>query len=110
MLERIVIFISLSGSLMFLPRQLHGMDFLNKIASTIQETGEVVSSITGMLDSHPGSIINGIASISVYMVYIEGANEDEVASVITFKDVIFCFFFEPLATTMTIHVKEMLNW
>ncbi|XP_057948706.1 SNF1-related protein kinase regulatory subunit gamma-1-like isoform X2 [Malania oleifera] len=91
-------------------RQLTVTDFMNTVAST-QETGKVVPPITCKLDSTLGSVIHSLASNSVHRIYVTG-DDNEVAGVITLRDVISCFIFEPpnhFDNYFGFAVKEMLN-
>ncbi|GAB4839965.1 SNF1- protein kinase regulatory subunit gamma-1-like [Ancistrocladus abbreviatus] len=76
-------------------RQLKVQDFINTIAMQTQEVGRVVPPITCKLDSTLGSVIHSLASKSVHRIYVVAGEEDEVVGVITLRDVISCFIFEP---------------
>ncbi|KAJ0037948.1 hypothetical protein Pint_22677 [Pistacia integerrima] len=70
-------------------------DFMNTIVSTTQDFGRVFPPITCKLDSTLGSVIQTLASKSVHRVYVVADKEDELGGVITLRDVISCFTFEP---------------
>lgn len=70
------------------------MDFMNSIAATSHNTGKVITPITCKPDSSLGTVIHTLASNSVHRIYIVG-DGDEVVGVITLRDVISCFIFEP---------------
>ncbi|KAF8408065.1 hypothetical protein HHK36_007206 [Tetracentron sinense] len=93
-------------------RQLTVKDFMETIASTTEETGKVVPPITCKLDSCLGNVIDSLASKSVHRIYVVADEEDEVAGVITLRDVISCFIFEPpnhFEKYFGFAMKEMLN-
>ncbi|XP_058194814.1 SNF1-related protein kinase regulatory subunit gamma-1-like [Rhododendron vialii] len=75
-------------------RQLTVMDFMNSIAATSHNTGKVITPITCKPDSSLGTVIHTLASNSVHRIYIVGEG-DEVVGVITLRDVISCFIYEP---------------
>ncbi len=86
------------------------MDFMHTIAS--QETGKVIPPITCKLDSTLGSVIHSLASNSVHRIYVVAGEEDEVVGIITLRDVISCFIYEPpnhFDDYFGFAVKEMLN-
>ncbi|GAB2280309.1 SNF1- protein kinase regulatory subunit gamma-1-like [Dionaea muscipula] len=76
-------------------RQLKVKDFITTIASQAQEVGQVVPPITCKLNSTLGSVIHTLASKSVHRIYVVAGEEDEVVGVITLRDVISCFIYEP---------------
>ncbi|XP_044488105.1 SNF1-related protein kinase regulatory subunit gamma-1-like isoform X2 [Mangifera indica] len=76
-------------------RELTVRDFMNTIVSTTQDFGRVFPPITCKLDSTLGSVIQTLASKSVHRVYVVAEEEDELAGVITLRDVISCFIYEP---------------
>ncbi|GMY26057.1 SNF1-related protein kinase regulatory subunit gamma-1-like isoform X3 [Fagus crenata] len=91
-------------------RKLTVMDFMHTIAS--QETGEVIPPITCKLDSTLGSVIHSLASNSVHRIYVVAGEDDEVVGIITLRDVISCFIYEPpnhFDDYFGFAVKEMLN-
>lgn len=93
-------------------RYLTVKDFMKTIASTAQESGKVVPPITCKPDSTLGNVIHSLASKSVHRIYVVGEEEDEVIGVITLRDVISCFIFEPpnhFDDYFGFSVKEMLN-
>ena len=50
--------------------------------------------ITCKVESTLGDVIHSLASMSVHRIYIVG-KDNEVVGVITLRDVISCFIFEP---------------
>lgn len=76
-------------------RQLTVKDFIDVVVSTAQETGKIVPPIVCKLDSTFESVIHILASKSVHRIYVVDGEEDHVAGVITLRDVISCFIFEP---------------
>lgn len=70
------------------------MDFMNSIAATSHNTGKVITPITCEPNSSLGTVIHTLASNSVHRIYIVG-DGDEVVGVITLRDVISCFIYEP---------------
>ncbi|KAG5522388.1 hypothetical protein RHGRI_034539 [Rhododendron griersonianum] len=75
-------------------RQLTVMDFMNSIAATSHNTGKVITPITCEPNSSLGTVIHTLASNSVHRIYIV-EDGDEVVGVITLRDVISCFIYEP---------------
>ncbi|XP_019076370.1 SNF1-related protein kinase regulatory subunit gamma-1-like isoform X1 [Vitis vinifera] len=93
-------------------RQLTVMDFMTTIASTTEEAGNVIQPMTCHLNSALGSVIHTLAAKSVHRIYVVAGQEDEVVGVITLRDVISCFIFEPpnhFDNYFGFTVKEMLN-
>ncbi|XP_010256588.1 PREDICTED: SNF1-related protein kinase regulatory subunit gamma-1-like isoform X2 [Nelumbo nucifera] len=93
-------------------RQLTVMDFLKTIASTTEESGKVVHPITCNPNALLGSIIETLASKSVHRIYVVDGEENEVVGIITLRDVISCFIFEPpnqFDENFEFAIKEMLN-
>ncbi|XP_034681470.1 SNF1-related protein kinase regulatory subunit gamma-1-like isoform X2 [Vitis riparia] len=93
-------------------RQLTVMDFMTTIASTTEEAGNVIQPMTCHLNSALGSVIHTLAAKSVHRIYVVAGQEDEVVGVITLRDVISCFIFEPpnhFGNYFGFTVKEMLN-
>uniref|UniRef100_A0A1D1YRY1 SNF1-related protein kinase regulatory subunit gamma-1-like n=1 Tax=Anthurium amnicola TaxID=1678845 RepID=A0A1D1YRY1_9ARAE len=78
-------------------RKLTVMDFLRTIASTSSDSGGAGVSlpVTCAPDASLGSIIDTLASRAVHRVYIVEGEDDEVIGVVTLRDVISCFIFEP---------------
>lgn len=76
-------------------RNLTVKEFVDTIVSSAQEVGKVSPPITCKLDSTLGSIIHTLASNLVHRIYVVGDDENEVVGVITLRDVISCFIFEP---------------
>lgn len=82
------------------------------IVSTTQETGKITPAITCEVNSTLGSVIHSLASKSVHRIYVVANNEDEVVGVVTLRDVISCFIYEPpnhFDNYLGFAVKEMLN-
>ncbi|XP_027100468.2 SNF1-related protein kinase regulatory subunit gamma-1-like isoform X1 [Coffea arabica] len=69
-------------------------DFMNTIASAIPHTGKVIRPLTCKPDETLGSVIHALASNSVHRIYVVG-DDNGVTGVITLRDVISCFIFEP---------------
>ncbi|KAF3431420.1 hypothetical protein FNV43_RR26151 [Rhamnella rubrinervis] len=93
-------------------RKLTVRDFMNTIVSTTQETGKITPAITCKVNSTLGSVIHSLASKSVHRVYVVANDEDEVVGVVTLRDVISCFIYEPpdhFDNYLGFAVKEMLN-
>ncbi|KAK7824956.1 snf1-related protein kinase regulatory subunit gamma-1-like [Quercus suber] len=91
-------------------RKLTVMDFMQTIAS--QETGKVIPPITCKLDSTLASVIQRLALKSVHRIYVVAGEDDEVIGVITLRDVISCFIYEPpnhFDNHLGFAVKEILN-
>lgn len=87
------------------------MDFMSRVMETTQEMGKVVPPLTCLQDSTMGSVIQTLASKSVHRIYVV-STEDEVTGVITLRDVISCFIFEPphyFDDYLGFSVKEMLS-
>ncbi|KDP21218.1 hypothetical protein JCGZ_21689 [Jatropha curcas] len=92
-------------------RQLTVSDFTQIISST-QETGRVIPPITCKVDVTLGSVIHILASKSVHRIYAVAGNENEIAGVITLRDVIACFVYEPPNHSdnyLGFSVKDVLN-
>ncbi|XP_077233678.1 cystathionine beta-synthase (CBS) protein [Tasmannia lanceolata] len=95
-------------------RQLTVMNFMTTIASTNQELGKTVVTppITCKQNACLGSVIESLASKSVHRVYVVGSDGCEVVGVVTLRDVISCFIFEPTNHFDNYYgfaVQEMLN-
>ncbi|KAK5771022.1 SNF1-related protein kinase regulatory subunit gamma-1-like protein [Gossypium arboreum] len=91
-------------------RQLTVEDFISTVVSTGQEIGRVTTPITCKVDSTLGSVIQSLATKRMHRIYI--VDENEVTGVITLRDVISCFIFEPpnfFDNYFGFSVKEMLN-
>lgn len=85
---------------------------MNIVVSTTQETGKITPAITCKVNSTLGSVIHSLASKSVHRIYVVADNEDEVVGVVTLRDVISCFIYEPpnhFDNYLGFAVKEMLN-
>ncbi|XP_042496216.1 SNF1-related protein kinase regulatory subunit gamma-1-like [Macadamia integrifolia] len=92
-------------------RNLTAKDFINVLAST-QESGKVLAPITCKPDALLGNVIETLAAKSVHRVYVVAAEEDAVVGVITLRDVISCFIFEPsnyFEDYFGFSAKEMLD-
>ncbi|KAL8142356.1 hypothetical protein V2J09_015388 [Rumex salicifolius] len=76
-------------------RNLTVKEFVETIVSSAQEVGKVAPPITCKLDSTLGSIIHTLASKMVHRIYVVADDENQVVGVITLRDVISCFIFEP---------------
>lgn len=76
-------------------RQLTVKKFMSSIASVSdQELGKVVPPTTCKRNSSFGDVIRILSSKSIHRIYVV-SDEDEVVGVITLRDVISCFIFEP---------------
>ncbi|XP_007224598.1 SNF1-related protein kinase regulatory subunit gamma-1-like [Prunus persica] len=92
-------------------RKLTVRDFMSTITTT-HEIGKVIQPITCKLESTLGNVIHSLASKSVHRIHVVAGEEGEVVGVITLRDVISCFIFEPpnhFDDYMGSAVKEMLN-
>ncbi|KAH7570145.1 hypothetical protein ACOSP7_018114 [Xanthoceras sorbifolium] len=93
-------------------RHLTVRDFMNTVVSTTRDSGKVMPPITCKLESTLGSVIHSLASRSVHRIYVVADKEDEVVGVITLRDVISCFIYEPpnhFDSYFGFSAKEMLN-
>ena len=87
-------------------------DFMNTVVATGQEFGRLTPPITCKVDSTLASVIQSLATKLVHRIYVVAENENEVKGVITLRDVISCFIFEPpnyFDSYFGFSVKEMLN-
>uniref|UniRef100_A0A7N0VME0 CBS domain-containing protein n=1 Tax=Kalanchoe fedtschenkoi TaxID=63787 RepID=A0A7N0VME0_KALFE len=75
-------------------RELTVKDFMETVAGTTKD-GRVVPPITCKLDSTLGNVIHHLASKAVHRIYVVAGEDSEVVGVITLRDVISCFIFEP---------------
>ncbi|XP_008446319.2 SNF1-related protein kinase regulatory subunit gamma-1-like isoform X2 [Cucumis melo] len=92
-------------------RKLTVMDFIKTIVTLTHEIGKLAPPITCRLDSTLGSVIHSLASKSVHRIYVV-ADDEEVVGVITLRDVISCFIFEPpnyIINHFGFSAEEMLN-
>ncbi|KAG7032195.1 SNF1-related protein kinase regulatory subunit gamma-1-like protein, partial [Cucurbita argyrosperma subsp. argyrosperma] len=92
-------------------RKLTVMDFIKTVVMLIQDVGKLAPPIICKLDSTLGSVIHSLASKSVHRIYVVAA-DDEVVGVITLRDVISCFIFEPpnyIINNFGFSAEEMLN-
>ncbi|CAI0386806.1 unnamed protein product [Linum tenue] len=74
-------------------RQLTVKDFMMTISS--HENSKVMPPITCKSDATLGSVIHHLASKSVHRIYVVENQDDGVVGVITLRDVISCFIYEP---------------
>ncbi|CAL1413821.1 unnamed protein product [Linum trigynum] len=74
-------------------RQLTVKDFMMTISS--HENGKVMPPITCRSDATLGSVIHHLASKSVHRIYVVDNQDEGVVGVITLRDVISCFIYEP---------------
>lgn len=85
---------------------------MNTLTSTNQlETRKMMPPLTCKADSILGTVIHMLASKSVHRIYVV-SDEDQVMGVITLRDVISCFIFEPphyFDDYMGFSLKEMLS-
>ncbi|KAJ6372053.1 hypothetical protein OIU77_002387 [Salix suchowensis] len=87
------------------------MDFMNTVVSTTEGTGRVTPPITCKPDATLGSLVHALASKSVHRIHVVNQSE-EVVGVITLRDVISCFVYEPpnhFDNYFSFSTKEMLN-
>ncbi|KAE8682976.1 SNF1-related protein kinase regulatory subunit gamma-1-like [Hibiscus syriacus] len=92
-------------------RQLTVKDFISTVVSTGQDFGRPTSPVTCKVDSTLGGVIQNLATKKVHRVYVV-ADENEVIGVITLRDVISCFIYEPpnfFDNYFGFSVREMLN-
>ncbi|KAK8567255.1 hypothetical protein V6N13_105235 [Hibiscus sabdariffa] len=92
-------------------RQLTVKDFISIVVSTGQEVGRPTTPVTCKVDSTLGSVIQSLATKKVHRIYVV-VDENEVIGVITLRDVISCFIYEPpnfFDNYFGFSVKEMLN-
>lgn len=76
-------------------RQLTVTGFMNTVASATHDATKVSTPITCKLESTLGNVIDTLASKLVHRIYVTAGEDDEVTGVITLRDVISCFIFEP---------------
>lgn len=92
-------------------RKLTVMDFIKIVVTLPEDVGRLAPPFTCRLESTLGSVINSLASKSVHRIYVV-AGDEEVVGVITLRDVISCFIFEPpnyLINHFGFSAEEMLN-
>lgn len=65
------------------------MDFLKNLESVAEQP------VTCSPNASLGSVIDSLASKSVQRIYVVEEEEGEIVGVITLRDVISCFIFEP---------------
>ncbi|XP_022726416.1 SNF1-related protein kinase regulatory subunit gamma-1-like isoform X2 [Durio zibethinus] len=102
----------LKPELFFNFRQLTVKDFMDTVVSMGQELGRLPPPITCKVDSTLASVIQTLTTKLVHRIYVVAENENEVVGVITLRDVISCFIFEPPSyfdSHLGFSVKEMLN-
>ncbi|XP_065863081.1 SNF1-related protein kinase regulatory subunit gamma-1-like [Euphorbia lathyris] len=75
-------------------RQLRVMDFMITVSSN-KEVGRVLPPITCKTDVTLGGVIDRLASNSIHRIYVVAGDGNEVVGVITLRDVISCFIYEP---------------
>ncbi|XP_075481623.1 SNF1-related protein kinase regulatory subunit gamma-1-like [Primulina tabacum] len=76
-------------------RELTAKDFITTIVSATNNVGKTATPITCKHDSTLGSVIDTLAYMAVYRVYVVSGQGNEVIGVITLRDVISCFITEP---------------
>ncbi|XP_031505544.1 SNF1-related protein kinase regulatory subunit gamma-1-like [Nymphaea colorata] len=95
-------------------RQLTVTDFMDTIASITETEGANAAmkpAVTCRVDTTLGSVIETLATRHIHRVYVVN-DEDEVTGVVTLRDVISCFIYEPpnhFDNYLGFAVKEMLN-
>ncbi|WCJ32483.1 SNF1-related protein kinase regulatory subunit gamma-1-like [Euphorbia peplus] len=75
-------------------RQLRVMDFMMTISPN-KEAGKVKPPITCRADVTLGGVIDRLSSNSTHRIYVVAGDGNEVIGVITLRDVISCFVYEP---------------
>lgn len=71
-------------------------DFITTVAKEANDIGRTVTPITCNPRSTLGNVIDTLAMKSVHRIYVVAGHENsEVLGVITLRDVISCFIFEP---------------
>ncbi|XP_073141750.1 SNF1-related protein kinase regulatory subunit gamma-1-like [Henckelia pumila] len=88
-------FLLLKPELFASSRELTAKDFVTTIALATKNTGKTGTPITCKPDSTLGSVIDTLASMAVYRIYVVSGVDNEVIGVITLRDVISCFITEP---------------
>ncbi|XP_048231410.1 SNF1-related protein kinase regulatory subunit gamma-1-like isoform X3 [Ricinus communis] len=86
-------------------------ELFNNFSKT-HEIGRGIPPITCKPDASLGSVIHSLAWNSVHRIYVVAGNENEVVGVITLRDVISCFIYEPADHSdnyFGFSTKEMLN-
>ncbi|XP_031125765.1 SNF1-related protein kinase regulatory subunit gamma-1-like [Ipomoea triloba] len=76
-------------------RQLTVNDFMNTAASATNEVGKINTPITCTTDSTLASVIDMLAFKQVHRIYVVKGTDNEIVGVITLRDVISCFIYEP---------------
>lgn len=69
-------------------------DFIHRVASESDDDGNATKAMTCKADSTLGDVIDALASRAVHRIYVVG-DDEEVVGVITLRDVISCFIYEP---------------
>ncbi|KAL0910107.1 hypothetical protein M5K25_021046 [Dendrobium thyrsiflorum] len=88
-------------------RELTVMNFIKAIETTCPDSGTQLPTCTP--DTCLGSVIDSLASRSVHRIYV--VNGDEVIGVVTLRDVISCFIYEPpgyLEESFCSAIKDMV--
>lgn len=68
---------------------------MNTVASATHDATKVATPITCKLGSTLSSVIDTLASKLVHRIYVTAEDDEEVVGVITLRDVISCFIYEP---------------
>ncbi|WOH12645.1 hypothetical protein DCAR_0832151 [Daucus carota subsp. sativus] len=76
-------------------RQVTVGDFINTVAGGLHTTQKVGVAVTCSLDSTLEEVIHILASKSVHRIYVVAGDGKEIVGVITLRDVISCFIYEP---------------
>lgn len=76
-------------------RQLTVAGFMNTVASATHDATKAATPITCKLGSTLCTVIDTLASKLVHRIYVTAEDGDEVVGVITLRDVISCFIYEP---------------
>ncbi|WOK91323.1 hypothetical protein Cni_G00014 [Canna indica] len=84
-------FLLLRPELFAIFRQLTVMDFLK----TLESNGSLSPPVTCSADACLGNVIDSLASKFVHRIYVVEGDEQAVVGVITLRDVISCFIYEP---------------
>ncbi|PKA50962.1 SNF1-related protein kinase regulatory subunit gamma-1-like [Apostasia shenzhenica] len=75
-------------------RQLSVMDFMKAIRSDCPESGKpLLEPLACSADAFLGDVIDSLASRGLHRIYVE--EENEVVGIVTLRDVISCFIYEP---------------
>lgn len=68
---------------------------MKTVASVSQEVEKVSPAVTCKTNSTLGDVVHSLSSKAVHRIYVVAEDENEVIGVITLRDVISCFIYEP---------------